>query len=68
LRAQLPLWTLFERSCGSNPLENLLQKIEAKQRIERFLPEWLSSREEQLAALNQTMGVCAAQNGLQHLL
>jgi hypothetical protein len=68
LRTQLGCWPAYERICGYNPLSELLQSIRAKECIEQFLPEWIESREQQLAALNLQMKPCAQQNGLEHLI
>ncbi len=68
LRWKLEAWPAYERICGHNPLAHYLQSLDAKERIERFLPAWLEQREEQLAALNTKMATCARQNGLEHLL
>jgi hypothetical protein len=67
-RARLEEWTTYERVCGKNPVLDYLQNIEAKERLEQFLPGWVERREQQLATLDNELERCARQNGLQHLL
>jgi hypothetical protein len=68
MRGELEDWPACERICGYNPVAQLLQAIDAKERIERFLPSWLERRDQQLASLTRKMEACARQNGLEHLL
>ncbi len=68
LRSELERWPMYEGVCGYNPVAEFLQAIDAKERIERFLPPWLERREQQLASLTSQMEACARQNVLEHLL
>ncbi len=67
-RACLEDWPLYERVCGHNPLPDYMQSLLVKERMEQFLPGWLSRREESLKALQRKMEHCAKENGLEHLL
>jgi len=68
LRTQLHDWAAYERICGRNPLPDLVQALVVKERMEQFLPTWIKSQEEQVAALTKKMETCAQNNGLGHLL
>ncbi len=68
LGADLEEWSDYERICGKNPLADYMQSITAKERIAKFLPIWLKRQQGQLQTLNRKIGVCARQNGLEHLL
>jgi hypothetical protein len=68
LRWKLEHWPAYERTCGHNPLAQYLQAIDARERIEKFLPCWIERCEDQLATLTSKMEACARQNGLEHLL
>ncbi len=68
LRVRLEEWPSYERHCGVNPLLDYAQSISAKERLQKFLPDWIRRREQQLAALTGNLERCAKQNGLEHLL
>ncbi len=68
LRNRLEDWTGYERICGRNPLPEYMQRLEAKERIEQFLPGWLQRRQTELRAVTSELELCARQNGLEHLL
>jgi hypothetical protein len=68
IRARLEDWPSFEKHCGHNPLLDYMHKIEAQERLERFLPGWLNRREQQLRAITRNLDRCAKQNGVEHHL
>jgi hypothetical protein len=68
LRKDLEEWPVYERVCGINPLPEYTQALATKERIEGFLPDWISRQETQLLAITSKMEACARENGLEHLL
>ena len=67
-RASLEDWARYERQCGKNPLFSSTQSLDARERVEQFLPGWLSRREEQLRILTHEMQLFAREHGMEHLL
>jgi hypothetical protein len=55
MRTDLEEWVEYERVCGRNPLIDYLQSISAKERIARFLPEWLKRQRDRLQNLERNM-------------
>jgi len=67
-RAGLEDWARYERQCGQNPLFSSTESLGARERVEQFLPGWLSRREEQLRSLSVEMGRFAREHGMEHLV
>ena len=66
-RARLEDWAQYEKECGKNPLARYIQALGVNERLEKFLPEWITRREDKLASLGREMEFWGKENGIQDL-